>query len=34
MPGDDPGNQWDTDATLQEILAHNEVHDRLCPAPE
>jgi hypothetical protein len=28
---DDPGNQFDTDATLNEILAHNEVHDRLCP---
>ena len=29
---DDPGNRFDTDATLGEILAHNEVHDRLCPA--
>lgn len=28
---DDPGNQWDSDATLAEVLEHNEVHDRLCP---
>lgn len=27
----DHGNKWDTDATLAEILAHNEVFDRLCP---
>jgi len=28
---DDRGNKWDTDETLHEILAHNEVRDRLCP---
>jgi hypothetical protein len=28
---DDPGNLFDTDQTFAEILAHNEVHDRLCP---
>lgn len=26
----DPGNQYDTDQTRDEILIHNEVHDRLC----
>lgn len=25
-----PGNQYDTDQTVFEVLAHNEVHDRLC----
>lgn len=28
---DDPGNQYDTEQTGNEILAHNEVLDRLCP---
>jgi hypothetical protein len=27
---DDPGNQWDSEQTLREILEHNEVIDRLC----
>lgn len=27
---DDPGNQYDTDETVEQVLAHNEVHDRLC----
>ena len=27
---DDPGNTFDTDATVREVLAHNEVHDRVC----
>lgn len=27
---DDPGNQWDSEQTFNEVLAHNEVHDRLC----
>lgn len=27
---DDPGNQWDSDLTLAEILEHNAVFDRLC----
>lgn len=31
VPGsDDPGNLFDTDQTLAEILEHNAVHDRLC----
>ena len=31
-PGvDDPGNQFDTDQTFGEILAHNAAFDRLCP---
>jgi len=30
-PGvDDPGNQFDTDETVNQVLGHNEVHDRLC----
>jgi hypothetical protein len=30
-PGaDDPGNRYDTDQTVDEVIAHNEVHDRLC----
>jgi hypothetical protein len=30
-PGvDDPTNQFDTDETVRQALAHNEVHDRLC----
>lgn len=29
---DDPGNLFDTDMTLAEILAHNAVVDRLCPS--
>jgi hypothetical protein len=33
VAGDDPGNQWDTEQTFNEILAHNEVHDRLCASP-
>ena len=27
---DDPGNRYDTDMTLEEILAHNAVVDSLC----
>jgi len=27
---DDPGNQWDSDLTFAEILAHNAAFDRLC----
>lgn len=30
---DDPGNRWDTEQTVAEVIEHNEVHDRLCPAP-
>lgn len=30
-PGqDDPGNQWDSDETVNEVLKHNEVHDKVC----
>ena len=29
---DDPGNRFDTDLTFAEIVAHNAVVDRLCPA--
>lgn len=28
---DDPGNQFDTEQTFNEIMEHNEVRDRLCP---
>ena len=28
---DDPGNRFDTDDTLFQILEHNQVVDRLCP---
>ena len=31
---DDPGNQFDTEQTFNEVLEHNEVYDRLCPALE
>lgn len=27
----DPGNRFDTDETLFQVLEHNEVLDRLCP---
>lgn len=27
---DDPGNKFDTDETLQEVIGHNQVYDRLC----
>lgn len=27
---DDPGNRFDTDETVKQVLEHNEVHDRLC----
>jgi hypothetical protein len=27
---DDPGNLFDTEQTFLEVLAHNEVYDRLC----
>lgn len=27
---DDPGNAFDTETTFNEVLAHNEVYDRLC----
>lgn len=29
---DDPGNRFDTDETLFQVLEHNAVVDRLCPA--
>ena len=29
---DDPGNQWDSDETLFEVLASNAVYERLCVA--
>lgn len=28
---DDPGNAFDTDETVQQVLENNEVLDRLCP---
>ena len=28
---EETGNQYDTDQTVNEILAHNEVYDRICP---
>jgi hypothetical protein len=28
---DDPGNRFDTDDTLFQVLEHNQVLDRLCP---
>ena len=28
----DPGNLYDTDQTFAEVVAHNEVVDRMCPA--
>lgn len=31
---DDPGNRFDTSETVTEVLAHNEVYDRLCPTTE
>lgn len=31
---DDPGNRFDTDATVSEAFAHNAVLDRLCPGEE
>jgi hypothetical protein len=30
---DDPGNRFDTDETLFQVLEHNQVVDRLCPVP-
>ncbi|WP_165913367.1 hypothetical protein [Novosphingobium sp. ST904] len=27
---DDPGNRFDTDETLSEVIEHNQVYDRLC----
>lgn len=30
---DDPGNQHDTDETVNALLEHNAVHRRLCPKP-
>jgi hypothetical protein len=30
---DDPSNRFDTDDTLFQVLEHNAVVDRLCPAP-
>lgn len=27
---DDPGNRWDTDETVGQVLEHNAVLDRLC----
>lgn len=27
---DDPGNRYDTEQTFGEVLAHNQVFDRLC----
>ncbi len=33
-PGqDDPGNTFDSEQTVQEVLEHNAVFDRLCPPP-
>ena len=29
---DDPGNQWDSDETVGEVLASNAVYERLCVA--
>jgi hypothetical protein len=29
---DDPGNRFDTDDTLFQVLEHNAVMERLCPA--
>ena len=29
---DDPGNQWDSDETLFEVLASNAVYEGLCVA--
>ena len=28
---DDPGNGWDSDQTVNDVLEHNAVHQRLCP---
>lgn len=28
---DDPGNRFDTDETLLQVLEHNQVMDELCP---
>lgn len=28
---DDPGNQWDSEQTVADVLEHNAVHQRLCP---
>lgn len=28
---EDPGNRFDTDQTVNEVLEHNAVYDRLCP---
>lgn len=31
-PGaDDPGNRYDSDLTVDQVLEHNAVRDRLCP---
>lgn len=31
-PGaDDPGNRFDSDETVNQVLEHNAVHRRLCP---
>jgi len=32
IDADDPGNRFDTDDTLFQVLEHNAVIDRLCPA--
>lgn len=28
---DDPGNRYDSDLTVNQVLEHNAVRDRLCP---
>jgi hypothetical protein len=29
-PGDDPGNQFDTDETVKDLIEHNAVLRKLC----
>lgn len=31
---DDPGNQWDSDQTVFEVLQHNAAYDVACPNPK
>lgn len=31
LGADDPGNQWDSEQTVTDVLEHNAVHERLCP---
>ena len=30
VAADDPGNQWDTEETVQEVFQHNSRFDRVC----